>query len=94
VPPTPSSGSAATDWTQSPIGYVERGYGPDSPIPDLSTLAPATRSLLLALATGNNEPVPVMIGRICEFLIEVEDDRAEGRLDDAITFYFTANFVG
>jgi len=35
-----------------------------------------------------------MIGTICEYLAEVEDEHVEGRLDDALAFYMAAHFVG
>lgn len=87
VASTPPSGNASMDWTQSPIGYVAAGYGPETPSPDLSHLPGPARLSLVALAMGNNEPVAVTIGRICEFLIEEEADQAEGPLDQAVLAY-------
>jgi len=81
----------------SPSGYVENGWSArrDWLTPQtLAQLPPSLRAFLVKLATGNGEPLEAMIGTICEFLVDSEDEHAEGRLDDALAFYVGATFVG
>lgn len=95
--PTPAPGNPDTVWAMSPNGYVENGWnvrrGWLTPA-TLAQLSPSLRAYLGALATGNAEPIEALIGTICEYLQDAEDEHVEGRLDDALAFYFAANFVG
>jgi hypothetical protein len=87
---TPSGSGVSMVWTETPLGYVERGLsqsiaGPNSPA--LAGLPPNVRSSLERLATGRHEPIGAVIHEIAEFFIEAEDERCEGPLIEALTFY-------
>jgi len=82
---TPTASNGSTDWGMSPSGFVEMSW-PESILP-LSGLPTSTAAQLAALAEGRGEPVQAIVHEIAEFLVTAEDERAEGRLDEAVTFY-------
>jgi hypothetical protein len=50
-------------------------------------LPPKALASLQALATGNGQPEVEIVQSIAEWFVEQEDERAEGPLIDAVTWY-------
>lgn len=67
----------------SPRGFVEEGWA-DSDI-NLSPLPSRVQDSLALLAEGQSQPLGQTIRDICDFL--VSNDRADGTLEEALTFY-------
>lgn len=87
---TSSSSDASTVWMVSPLGLVDSSSTPNIVDPS-GSLVPGlplnVQSSLLALATGRGEPIEAVVRQIAEWFVEAEDERAEGPLGDAVTFY-------
>lgn len=84
--PIGSDGQLSTGWTESPLSLVEHG-SPAFEHLDLAVLPPSLLQRLEALASGRSEPVWAVVQQIAEFFVEVEDERCEGPLIDAVQFY-------
>lgn len=92
VESTSSSSASTTVWTVSPVGFSEQNLKASIVDPSGSLipgLPLALQTSLHNLATGRSEPVEDVVLQIAEFFIEAEDERAEGPLIDALTFYMT-----
>ena len=74
----------------SPVGFSEQNLKSSIVDPNGSLVPGLPEPLhasLLALATGRAERVEDVVLQIAEFFVENEDERAEGTLLEAITFY-------
>lgn len=93
---TNSSFAGSTVWTVSPLGWLDTNTTASIVDPSgklLPGLAPNVQSSLQALATGRAEPLEAVVKQIAEFFVENEDERAEGPLGEAVTFY-VENYLG
>ena len=74
----------------APTGFVEHSLKTTIVDPNGSLmpgLPPFVLASLRALAIGRSEPIEDVVLQIAEFFVEEEDERAEGTLYDAVTFY-------
>ena len=74
----------------SPTGFVENGYGMSTA--DLTGLPDRVQARLHFLAEGRAEPVGMVVHQICEWLLESEDEHAEGSVAEALIFYMDQHF--
>lgn len=87
---TPSHSNGFTVWTESPIGYAERGC---PKITDAEKLALGPQlAKLEALATGRNETIEQTIGSIVAFFVNVDSPWLEASLGDVLRHYLD-NFI-
>lgn len=81
---------SATVWTISPTGWREAILKTTIVEPNGSLipgLPVKVQESLAKLATANGWPVEEVIGQIADWFVEEEDERAEGTMRDALTFY-------
>ena len=77
----------------SPTGYVSQATSENMIGPvGLAALPSPLRASLSALATGRNEPIEQTVWDICQWFVEEEDERAEGTVLEAVTFWID-NYV-
>ena len=87
VEPIISPSPDFTDWTVSPISFVEQGLARNTV--DLQGLPQKVREALEKISKGTGDPVGSVIQQISEFFMEEESELSEGRLIDALEFYVT-----
>ena len=87
---TSSNSAVSMAWMVTPVGFVEHNMMKSIVEPNGSLvpgLPPRVLASLQALAIGRSEPIEAVVLQIAEFFLEAEDERAEGTLLDALTFY-------
>lgn len=88
---TSPTSTVFTDWTVSPIGFVENGYAVNTT--SLDGLPEQVKQKLLSLAAGTGEPIGDVVRQVCEFFCDAESEYAEGPMVDALTFYAENQFL-